>query len=173
MALTRINNNSLSAVTSAGLPTLTTDKLPEGSVLQVQNEIKRDVDSYAAGSWHTVLSKTITLSSSSNYVLIQGVVAISQGGGDSMVRIERDGTNIGDGTGGSTLNGIAGQPSGSYSNMTNVAACSFLDTTPGATTVTYTLKCRSPNNTVYVNRRGGAADFGGASYLTLMEIAGA
>lgn len=35
MALTRINNNSLSAVTSAGIPALATSNLPEGSVLQV------------------------------------------------------------------------------------------------------------------------------------------
>ena len=34
MAITRINNNSLSAVTAAGIPVLTSDNLPAGSMIQ-------------------------------------------------------------------------------------------------------------------------------------------
>ena len=35
MALTKLNNQSLTNVTAAGLPTLTSDNMPTGSVLQV------------------------------------------------------------------------------------------------------------------------------------------
>lgn len=143
-----------------------------GTVLQVKNTIKQDMASFSAGSWHTVMELSITPASSSSKILVTSVVAISQAGGDSMVRIERDGSAVGIGTGGSTLNGIAGQPSGSYSNMTAVASCSYLDSPSKSTAVIYKIQCRSPGQTVYINRRGGATDFGGASYLTLMEIAG-
>jgi hypothetical protein len=151
----------------------TIDRLERaGNVLQVKNFIKTDIATFSAGSWHTVMELSITPLSTSSDILVTSVVAISQAGGDSMVRIERDGTAVGIGTGGSTLNGIAGQPSGSYSAMTAVAACSYLDSPSKSTSVVYKIQCRSPSNTIYINRRGGAADFGGASYLTLMEIAG-
>ena len=63
MALTKLNNQSLSAVTSAGLPT--------GTVLQVLSTVKTDTfDTNSTMEDVTGLSVTITPSSSSNKILI-------------------------------------------------------------------------------------------------------
>lgn len=146
-------------------------QLPSGSVVQVRNRLKSNMEAYNSGSWHTVLEDDITPSSTSSKILITGIVAFAMAGGDGMVRLERNGTVIGTGTEGSSLNGIAGQASGSNNNMTALAACSFQDSPSSSSAVTYKLQIRG-DNTVYVNRRGAATDYGSGTYLTLMEIAG-
>ena len=150
-------------------------QLPSGSVVQVRNRLKSNMEAYTSHAWHTVLEDTITPSSSASTILITGIVAFSISGGDGMVRIERTvnstATLIGGGTEGSILNGIAGQTSGSYNNMTTLAACSYEDSPSSSSTVTYKLQIRG-DNTLYVNRRGVGTDFGSGTYLTLMEIAG-
>jgi len=142
-----------------------------GKLLQVRNRVKRNMEAYNSGAWHTVLEDDITPSSSSSKILITGIVAFAMAGGDGMVRIERNGTVVGVGTDGSSLNGIAGQASGSYNNMTALAACSYQDSPSSSSAVTYKLQIRG-DNTIYVNRRNAATDYGSGTYLTLMEIAG-
>ena len=144
---------------------------PAGTVLQVRNRLKSNMEAYNSGSWHKVLEDDITPSSSSSKILITGIVAFAMAGGDGMVRLERNGTVVGVGTEGSTLSGIAGQASGSYNNMTALAACSYQDSPSSSSAVTYKLQIRG-DNTIYVNRRNAGTDYGSGTYLTLMEIAG-
>ena len=71
MALTRINNQALSNVTAAGLPVLTSDKLPTGSVLNtvhVQSGVTYNHNSSA--DTNTNITAQITPSSTSSKILI-------------------------------------------------------------------------------------------------------
>ena len=71
MALTKLNNQSISAITAAGLPVLTSDKLPTGSVLNtvhVQSGITYNHNSSA--DTNTNITAQITPSSTSSKILI-------------------------------------------------------------------------------------------------------
>lgn len=73
MALTKLNNRSLIDVTAAGLPTLTSDKMPTGSVLQVvQGTIFTGGFSENTGSWTaTSVEVSITPSATANKIMVQ------------------------------------------------------------------------------------------------------
>ena len=145
-----------------------------GHVIQVvSSTLVTSVTLSSANTWTDIgLSVAITPSSTSSKILVITTVDTSAAGGDVITRLLRDSTVIGAGTSGSTYNGIAGQPSGSYSNMKVSASANYLDSPNTTSALTYKIQCvgNSANNG-YVNRRS-QNDFGGASYITLMEIAG-
>ena len=89
MALTKLNNQSLSAVTSAGLPS--------GSVLQVLQAVKTDTFSTTSGTFVQVpdLTVTITPSSTSNKILITGSICLSSSYFAGHCGLFQDGTEIG------------------------------------------------------------------------------
>ena len=73
MALTRLNNQALTSVTAAGLPTLTSSNMPTGSIVQtVQTTASSEWSNSSAATFEDVTGQSITItpSSSSNKILI-------------------------------------------------------------------------------------------------------
>ena len=94
MALTRINNNSLSAVTSAGLPA--------GSVIQVvQADTSTPYSNLGASYTHTTLTGSITPSSATSKILVivdsVGRMYRNPGAGSTVsVLLYKDGSAVSD-----------------------------------------------------------------------------
>jgi hypothetical protein len=89
MALIKLNNQSLTAVTSAGLPS--------GTVLQVLQAVKTDTFSTTSGTFVQVpnLTVTITPSSTSNKILITASIALASNYFSWHCGLFQDGTEIG------------------------------------------------------------------------------
>jgi hypothetical protein len=174
MALIKLNNQSLSAVTSAGLPS--------GTVLQVVSTEKTDTFTTTSTSFSDVtgLAATITPSSTSSKILV--LVSTNAGtnpGGVAEFRLLRGSTEI-------LLADSAGNRSqttftlytGSGNNGAAGVGMNFLDSpnTTSATTYKITMRSNSSGQIVGVNRTqddaDGASTSRGTSNITLMEIAG-
>ena len=181
MALTRINNQALTNVTSAGLPT--------GSVLQVvQGTLGSTVTKTPADSLSedTGLSATITPSSTSSKILVQYSIFLGQEASyNAFTRILRGSTEIGNGTseagrpvGNSMVTGYT--QSGFDIYWVGCASNSFLDSPATTSATTYKIQIGSyDGDNVYVNRShqfqddtDGGYDTIPLSTITLTEIAG-
>ena len=182
MALTRINNNSLSNVTAAGLP--------EGSVIQVVEALKTDrytesVTARLYSSDVTGLSVTITPTSSTSKLLI--IASVSASNSQSAYRwafgIFRDGSLsslAGDAVGSqtSTTIGRIGQPTDTAALETRGFTGAVDAGSTGATTFSIRLlNVEGTTGNMYVNRSSAGTDANyitnAASSLVVMEIAGA
>ena len=88
MALTRVNNQALSNITSAGLPS--------GSVLQAKTATKTDTQSTTSNSFTDItgLSVSITPSSTNSKILVLCTVCMSSTFYWCPVRVLRDSTQI-------------------------------------------------------------------------------
>jgi len=160
MALTRINNNSLSSVTAAGLP--------EGSVIQVvQQSLDSPADSTSTTMIDTGLSASITPSSTSSKILVtvnHRTFKNSAAQGMDM-QLLRDSTNLGEIVRGHMYDGTTGE-------INSAITFSYLDSPLKTTSVTY--KTQFSHN----NANGGTirvcmdSSGGGRDFITLMEIAG-
>jgi len=176
MALTKINNNTLSAVTT--LPSA----IATGKVLQVVTAVKGDTfTSTAFNTWTTItgLSASITPSSSSNKIFILSNVN-GFAGNNSHIRLYRDSTGIFDGdtpvaarteaTAGSMRNG------GDDNSIIN-NAISYIDSPSTTSAITYYIKFWLHNSqTFYINRSVNDTNASytarTASNIILMEVAG-
>ena len=173
MSLTKLNNKSLTAVTSAGLPA--------GSVLQVQSVTKTDVFSHSTSTYADVtgLTVSITPSSTTSKILISG--HITTGGNDRSPRLVL--------LRGSTPICISTETGGNVSILSDARTgnvrhgvsngFSFLDSPSTTSEVTYKWQIKEGNSsgTVYVNKTGFTdsgidANENATSTITLMEIAG-
>ena len=118
---------------------------------------------------------TITPTSSSNKILVRFVVNFGCSSGDSNghIRLLKDGNTIADFTGsdGTVANGA---------NFTRFPSQwqifpfnnEFLDTAGTTSTISYQLQWSTESGrTIYLNRRGGSAEYGTVSYITAMEVA--
>lgn len=167
MALTRINNNSLSAVTSAGLP--------EGSVLQVVQVPKTDTYTMNNASFEDVtgFSATITPSSATSKILI---LVDTQVSGSVTYNVKLALVR-----GASTylhtkVQRIAQDAQGQYREYP--LTFSYLDSPETTNATTYKLQMSVNGQPAFLNRpadEGGYAPSGSESNstITLMEIAGA
>jgi len=160
MGLIRLNNQSLSAVTSAGLPS--------GTVLQVVSNSASQSVSTTSTSFVDAISATITPNSTSNKILIifngsiyttsanvQGPMTLFRGTSSS-------GTNLGNSSYGfgamfGVSSGGKGQVSGNY-----------LDSPSTSSAQQYTIAIRSEGNSHTMTLGVNSDRYG----LTLMEIAG-
>jgi hypothetical protein len=172
MALTQLNNQSLSAITSAGLPS--------GTVLQVKQTVVTASVSQAVSNQATYydisgMSVSITPVSTSSKILVTYNVRKSNTSAEQndLIRIVRDSTNIAISTAGDTVNGTGfmrdapgSTPKIYPENFT------FLDSPATTSLTTYKLQWSGSGGTLYLNRRGQDNDFGAVSTITLMEIAG-
>ena len=166
MALTRINNNSLSDVTSAGLP--------EGSVIQVvpytdSGEYTTQSQSYQQGPQ----TGTFTLTNASNKVLVTAsfLAETQRGTGDypgARYAIYRgsiaSGTRLTQGTEPQFL-------AYGVNDLWGWQTLTFLDTPGGNTTYSIGFNCHLEPST-----NGGNAQIKGSygqTVITMMEIAGA
>ena len=181
MALIKLNNQSLSAVTSAGLPS--------GTVLQVQSATKTDAVALACTStWIAIpaqggsgtFSTSITPSSASNKIMVfVDLHGRSTSAQVFRVQLRRDGTSIyaGDSAGSRPL-GFSQVYTGDDVAVLSMTA-KFLDSPATTSAVTYELYAGTDNasGVAYINRSARDADVSGndtrtASSIVLMEIAG-
>jgi hypothetical protein len=147
-----------------------------GGILQVVSTTKTDHFSTTSTSYVDVtgLSATITPRSTSSKILVVSSVSISQtaSSGDNILRLLRDATEIGSGTGGSTNNGFSfiGGPASAAAVYS--ASIQYLDSPSTTSSLTYKIQSRVTTSTGTINRRQSDANFGASSHITLIEVAG-
>ena len=165
MALTRINNQALTNVTSAGLPS--------GTVLQVKFLSFEDVLTRTGTNYADIpnFSLSITPSSANNKILVTVQTTQSMAGSTTLLyRLLRGTTvlsenpNIG---GADAFINHYSDDAGFYHSVRP-----FLDSPATTSAITYKLQYRVDGGTGYVNRHSGSTNYGGTSSMTLMEIAG-
>jgi hypothetical protein len=171
MALIKLNNQSLSAVTSAGLPS--------GTVLQVVS-VSDTTQEYTTSSsdYDTSLSASITPSSTSSKIIVM-IHAHIGGNLNGGCYIKRGSTKIG-GAGGS--NAATNHPSNFFNaddyvpnDYVNSTLSITLEDSPATTnSTTYTLGYRrsTGSGSFSYNRPVNNATPQNRSTITLMEIAG-
>lgn len=169
MALIKLNNQSLSAVTSAGLPS--------GTVLQVKSvsdDTEYDITSTTGED--IGLSITITPTSATSEFLLTGSIGINGSSGNYCgIKLFRDSTEIGGGSG-KTYNGYKIWYPSSESALDNRAvatlAINFLDDPDTASSITYKVQAFVSGGTGGINHRNSSDDTNITSQFTVMEIAG-
>ena len=176
MALTKINNNTLSAIT--GLPAGV-----GGKVLQVVTTTKTDTfEATATDTWHYVtgLTATITPSSTSSKILVTGhVMGSSRNSGAARrfyVLLLRDSTVVGQGdTSSSRLRVHNSSFSDNGANNATIPI-NFLDTPSSTSALTYKIQVRDDTDGVRVNAAPGDSNSNtyprAVSTITVMEVAG-
>lgn len=181
MGLTRINNQALTDITSAGLPS--------GSVLQVVTAEKTDAESISAthNTYTDIpdLSLSITPASTNSRILLFGQVSFSGSGYISYFsfRFLRGSTAVGVGdTSGSRLSGNSGflQSQSADNGAIFTLPLQTIDSPASVSALTYKVQIRqafgSGSQTVNINRStsdsDGISTQRNISMLTAMEIAG-
>jgi hypothetical protein len=162
MALTKINNNTLSAIT--GLPAGV-----GGKVLQVVNSVNTSNASTSTQTYVSYLTASITPSSSSNKIFIAFT-----GNGYGNVQTIQVGLFRGgvESAGGTLLNTSVNWNgnSSAYDYETRALSLSDLDSPSTTSAQTYTIGFRPIGGNVYAQL--GEAGYSVVQNLTLMEIAG-
>lgn len=144
-----------------------------GSILQVVSTTKTDPFFSTTLSYVDVtgLSATITPSSASSKILVLATTNVSSDV-DGLVRLVRNTTPIGNGSGGSLIDGF-GQVSIQVVNFVVGYAINHLDSPATTSATTYKIQARpASTGTVWINRRNAGAQYYLSSSLTLMEVAG-
>ncbi len=169
MALTKLNNQSLGAVTVAGIP------IRSGSVLQVVQFVYHTYQQLTSSSYNaTGITKAITPVSSSNKILVNMTVTAGNSGssaGENAFALYRS-------IGGATAASIETfersifcyDPGGQNVHVDASIALSFLDSPSTTSAVTYTLYGRTNSGILRINDHQVSGQ--GQSTITLMEIAG-
>ena len=181
MAITINGNGTVAGITDG----LTAASMPAGSVLQLLQAFKADVFdlSSSADTWTDItgLSIAITPASSSNKIFILGNVMGGSNGADaiSYFRLLRGSTEIGSGTGGSSINSFSIFDSQGYSNSGDRDRAihqnhiQYLDSPSTTSATTYKIQMRTDSSgTSTVNHYAKNTDQGQSSQITVMEIAG-
>ena len=161
MALTKLNNQSL----------------PAGSVLQVKSSTSTSTTTMATSSYADVtgLSVSITPSSTSSKILVIIDIHINPANTMGVLwKAVRDTTDIAVNNASSTSTGGSYSDVGSNAGVVwNGNSISHLDSPTTTSAITYKVQARGTSSSAFgINRRTSAADFGGVSSITLMEIAG-
>ena len=157
--------NQLSGMTTASLPTVTTDKLGTGAVLQVVQHRTSSVSSTTSTSYvSTGFTGTITPSSASSKILITGTAIVRNGAssGNYQHTIYRGSTNLAP----VAARGLA-QVTNFGDEGDSVPTLMYLDSPNTTSQITYTWQHKSENG----NTCTFAVDSSYAQ-LTLIEIAG-
>ena len=165
MALTRINNQALTGITAAGLPS--------GTVLQVKQASSTTKIILQSEIFEDVLSISITPSATTSKFLINTfITGYVQTANGAAIRIMRDATEIFDPN---NLN-ASNQHYYSYQGSTTMYPTyniSYLDTPSTTSSITYKIQmCRYGANTGNVWFNGGGTNRGSTSSFNVMEIAG-
>ena len=158
MALTKINNNTLSAIT--GLPAGV-----GGKVLQVVSAVRSTEITTSSTSYVTTnCTASITPSSSSNKILIQisGSGRQNNDGGTAKFTVYRDSTDLAAGTPGFSEISVTG---GTYIKAPYVIT--FLDSPSSTSAVAYTLYMKNQTSTTC-----RACHNNTDTTITLLEVAG-
>ncbi len=182
-ASTGINASAISTgtISSGRLPSsgvsaasLTTGTIPKarmygGAVLQVVTAIKTDQYYSTGGGWEDItgLAANITPLAATSKILVTVHVNFSKtgNGGDSFVRLLRDGNLIGNGN-----DGYFGQSAGQDYFAVDCRSVVFLDSPNTTSSVNYKVQL-APGGGCYVNSRGLDGSFDVSSTISLLEIA--
>jgi hypothetical protein len=143
-----------------------------GKVLQVVSITK--TDSFSTASFSTFqdvtgLSVSITPTSATSKILVQVVVSVGIGAGNTLFNLVRGSTNIAQSTSGTANQTVAADQGGAYSMQT--LPITFLDSPATTSATTYKLQINPSSQTVYINVRATDQYYGGISTITVMEIA--
>jgi hypothetical protein len=154
-----------------------------GKVLQVvQDVLDTELAVTLNTTWTSVsgLSQVITPSATSSKILIQVSINVGgQNGSDQSypkIRLKRDSTTIGIGTGSGsrTLSSAMWSPGDGTANSTGTLTVTFLDEPSTTSTITYGVSVfGSQNRTFYINRCGTDENTAGGraiSTITLTEV---
>ena len=174
MALTKLNNQSLTAVTSAGLPT--------GSVLQVQSTTKLDTFSTTSSLIDIPgLSVTITPASTSSKILVMVQCSITGSDAGLILQLVRGSTEIykGNSEGSRRTGSMVGlySPTSPTQYGTGANHLHFLDSPSTTNATTYKVQGGVISGAnAYIGRTNYNLDNNNASRtpstITVMEIAG-
>ena len=171
MALTKIHNNTLSAVTTlpAGVG---------GKVLQVVQGFLNTSATISANSFQpTGLTLNITPTSSSNKIYLMATVCLGVGTADynQGLAFFRDSTQIGSADDVSSREGVQSGTRGLTTSGYPNSSLTFLDTPSSTSQITYTVKLFGESGaTHYINRLGDNSDQAHkhrtASSIVAMEV---
>jgi len=153
-------------------------QLPTGSVLQVVNASNSSRSTASQQTWTSVVSASITPTSSSSRILILGQIHAGNGSASNSIglRIYRDSTVIGSGTG--TVDAHSGenlQVGNPWMTATMVAH--FIDSPATTSSISYSLRAASWENNLIINSSNSdsssfaSGNVYGTSQIILMEIA--
>ena len=163
MALIKLNNQSLSNITSAGLPS--------GTVLQVVQSTKTDVfSSTSTSSVDIGLSLSITPVSTSSKVLLICSVFASTTNSCSLFLLRGSTVIINGSQSGYTRNPTFAHMNSNSANGENVAY-NYLDSPSTTSATTYKVQANTDFGTFYINKRSDTF-INPTSSLIAMEIAG-
>ena len=170
-----VTTQNTSAVIGGKLPTA---RLPAGSVLQVVNASNSSRSTASQQTWTSVVSASITPTSSSSRILILGQIHAGNGTASNSIglRIYRDSTVIGSGTG--TVNAHSGENlQGASSWMTATMVAHFIDSPATTSSISYSLRAASWEQNLIINSSNqdddtfSSGNVYGTSQIILMEIA--
>jgi hypothetical protein len=141
-------------------------------ILQVASVFKADAFSFTSTSFIDVtgLSVSITPREATSQIICMGQINTGTSASEFVIaQLVRGATAIGNGTGGSTYNGISSNAFQSASGMWTTPIM-FIDSPATTSATTYKIQVRTSAGTSYVNRRASDTNFGGSSSLILMEV---
>jgi len=184
MAIIKLNNQSISAVSALPAGVVDADALASGvggKVLQVVSTHKQDDFTTSSGSFTDVtgLSVSITPSSTSSKILINFSIMASNAstGTGTHIKLLRDSTDIAPGRSDVGYESSWHVFHHNDTNITQQKSHTVLDSPSSTSSITYKVQVKPQGNTAVVNRSG--SNVSGAAYshkssssITVYEIAG-
>ena len=176
MALTKLNYTGQGTIPIAKIPTITAAKMPTGSVIQTVQGGRTTRVTHNSGTYTDVgVSVAITPSSTSSKILITLTGTLGNANASNLVllRLFRDSTEIGSGTGGgnssynsfvSILQDTTGY---SYSGISG----SFLDSPSTTSATTYKIQMAAFNGTGVLGGRPDNTNVATPTRFIVQEIA--
>ena len=147
-----------------------------GTILQVVSTTKTDFFTTTSTTMTDItgLSVSITPSSTSNKILVTGMVVGSQStSAFSTYNLVRGSTDISQSTGASSLNVSFfhdNESFGDFDRGLTYMPINFLDSPSTTSSTTYKVQVDSNGGSVYINRRGLNDGIGAVSTITVMEV---
>jgi len=162
MALTKLNNQSIAALTDFNL---STDDLPVGSVLQVVSAATGADTTFSSTSYTTMIGATITPTATSSKILVIYNInstwkSAAANNDEANCYLHKNGTGL------IHLDGITPYNQALIGNSAGSVAGTYLDSPNTTSATTYDFRVSMSNGSLRVNTEGGT------SAMTLLEIAG-
>ena len=152
--------------------------MPSGSVLQIQSGVSTAASTISSTSYADIpaMTATITPLATSSKILIQvsfGLLCSNATGTGCLMKLLRDSTEIGNGSGADTHNVFMQNYDGA-NNVFHQAGHMFVDSPSSTSAITYKMQwaLTGTGETWYMNRRGSDNYARTASTFLLTEIAG-
>ena len=170
MALTKVIGSGIGTVTNQ----FADGNMAAGSVLQIIQGGRATRVTHNSNTFTDVgVSAAITPSSSSSKILVrlEGTIGNSNAGNLTALKLFRDSTEIGSGTGADSYNVFHGSILGQNYSASG-SSQSILDSPSTTSEITYKIQMAAFNATGAIGGRGDSASIVVPTRLTLMEIAG-